>query len=350
MILKKTTAGEDPSITNLNCSSVGCKYGAPLPVTNSVTPAVSTCVINTVAQDALGSGQCVTGEVSTNIPLSSAISLTGDSLPKRCSYGSANDNAGRKCNMDPDCPGGGTCVADSAAIQPCPICNPTTLKCNGGTNDVVGNAPVACVPGTLNSTGDAYPTSHDCPPSGIPLGSLAIPYALTTGTASDTAVNLPGQNRVFCGFCFDNTTTFAFENPAFPCESDAECASQGAFTTCKQSNGGAFANGAATTITETGTPSGDLTDLASHPGVLVSVFCIPPTYSSIVDPSAGLPGPGAVSLPGSAQLFGPTLPTTTTTTAPTTTTTSTSTTTTTESTTTTTETTTTTTTETTTTT
>jgi hypothetical protein len=275
-----------------------------LPVTNATTSAASTCIITTVTQDALGSAQCLTGQVNIRIPVSSAIFLTGDNqLPRRCSYGSPDDNQGRFCNSDPDCPGGGTCVADSAAIQPCPICNPTTLKCNGGTNDVVGNPPVACVPGTLNTTGDAFPTSHDCPPSGTPLGSLPVSYALTTGTSSDTAVDLPAQNRVFCGFCFDNLTTFAFANPAVPCESDADCASQAPYTTCEQSNGGAFANGAATGITETGTAAGNLTDLAPHPAVLVSVFCIAPTFSAIVDAAAGLPGPGAVSLPGSGRLI-----------------------------------------------
>jgi len=35
----------------------------------------------------------------------------------------------------------------------------------------------------------------------------------------------------------------------------------------------------------------------------VSVFCIPPSYNGIVDPSGELPGPGAVSLPGQSQFI-----------------------------------------------
>jgi len=34
----------------------------------------------------------------------------------------------------------------------------------------------------------------------------------------------------------------------------------------------------------------------------VSVFCIPPAYDSTTDTNGGLPGPGAVALPGMAQL------------------------------------------------
>jgi len=35
----------------------------------------------------------------------------------------------------------------------------------------------------------------------------------------------------------------------------------------------------------------------------VSIFCIPPTFNATVDAAADLPGPGAVSLAGTAQLL-----------------------------------------------
>jgi hypothetical protein len=38
---------------------------------------------------------------------------------------------------------------------------------------------------------------------------------------------------------------------------------------------------------------------------LVSVFCVPPTFSSAIDPSTDLPGPGSVALPGDFQLGSP---------------------------------------------
>jgi hypothetical protein len=37
----------------------------------------------------------------------------------------------------------------------------------------------------------------------------------------------------------------------------------------------------------------------------VSVFCIPPSFSALIDASADLPGPGAVSLPSTIQLVSP---------------------------------------------
>ena len=44
-------------------------------------------------------------------------------------------------------------------------------------------------------------------------------------------------------------------------------------------------------------------DGAAHASTLVSVFCIPPTFNGAIDAAADLPGPGAVSLPGHAQLL-----------------------------------------------
>src|SRR5919198_741043 len=136
------------------------------------------------AATATDTASCDTGSASTSIPLTSHVFLKGDMLPKRCGPGTPNpDDIGRRCAMDTDCgatAAAGSCVDDSAHIQPCPICNPGTLKCNGGPNDTPGMAAVACTPGTVASTGDAFPVSHDCPPappSEGPLLDLAIPVA-----------------------------------------------------------------------------------------------------------------------------------------------------------------------------
>jgi hypothetical protein len=110
---------------------------------------------------------------------------------------------------------------------------------------------------------------------------------------------------VFCGFCFDPDFNLAFANPPAPCTSDAECVARGDnFTSCRQQSNGAFRNAFATTITETGTAPGmSLADGLPHAATLVSVFCVPPSYDPIVDPSGELPGPGAVSLPDVSQLI-----------------------------------------------
>jgi hypothetical protein len=280
----------------------GCLFGAPLAVPNAGAPALSTCVINRVVKNAGGTSNCGTGVTSLNLPLKSDLYLTGDyldgSAPNRpsvpgiqpcpiCSkvcVGGAN--VGLPCATDPDCPSS-TCGASS--------------QCIGGANDTM-----PCTPGSSALTA-SYPTSHDCPPpTSTFIGPLDIPFALTTGTAQKVAQDLPGQQRVFCGFCGGGV---AFKNPPVPCTSNNDCtglmgcgSDTGPCTTCKQRGPGAFQPGDALTITETGTPAGPLTDQMPHPGTLVSVFCIPPSFNGAVDGTADLPGPGAVALPGMTQL------------------------------------------------
>jgi hypothetical protein len=140
--------------------------------------------------------------------------------------------------------------------------------------------------------------------SGTFIGCLPIAFALSSGTQTLTSFATGAQARVFCGFCFDPNVSSAFASPPDPCTTDAECVARGDdFDSCRQHNNGAFRNSFATAITETGSPAGDISDGMPHASTLVSVFCIPPSYDPIVDPTGELPGPGAVSLPGFAQLI-----------------------------------------------
>jgi hypothetical protein len=239
--------------------------------------------------------------MSLNLPLNADVYLTVDSLLKRCDGTSPSPGLG--CASDAECGGGvGSCATD-AAIQPCPLCNDSTLVCNGGPNN-----GLACTPGTqLVST--VFPTSHDCPPTGAPLGSLPIPYLLTTGTSSKTAVDQPSMVRTFCGFCGDDDNAI-FKNPAVACSTDADCATfvndcNGDQCVCRQHTSGAFGNGAARTITETGSPAGPIStdDASPSDATLASVFCIPPTFNGVIDGVGDLPGPGAASLQGEVQLL-----------------------------------------------
>jgi hypothetical protein len=287
--------------SNRNCSAAGCLYGPPLPIVSGA----SVCVTNVIASDAAGFGYCDAGSMSIDLPLTSQVRLSLDSLPKRCDGSSGGTFPGRKCAVDADC-NGGLCVDDSVDIQPCPICNPSTLVCNGGTNN-----GLACTPGSLLVTGPQFPTSHDCPLAQAPIGFLPIPYLLTTGTPSKTSVDLPSQVRVFCGFCGDPANAI-FKNPPVACSSDADCATIttgcGAMGTdpcsaCKQHTPGAFGTQAARTITEGGSPAGPIaTGGSPAAATLASVFCIPPTFNGTIDGVGDLPGPGAVSIQGTAQL------------------------------------------------
>jgi hypothetical protein len=323
------SASEESETARNSCTRAGCNFGAPLPIPNANSVPTSTCVFNKISRDARGETRCDTGTSRVDIPLISTVFLTGDILPFRCSGGT---NPGGRCTTSTaatDCPGAGVCVANPA-IQPCPICNPGTHVCNGGSNN-----GLPCVIDGGSGTGLAqYPTSHDCPTaSSANLGDLPIPFLLTTGTSSDTAAPSGSQQRVFCGFCRDKDNSGSFGTcvngptpgvvcsagngcgtggtcTATPCSSNADCAQPR--ESCEQRSEGAFASFDATTITEIGTAPGSLEDFNPHPGTLVSVFCIPPTFSPLIDAVADLPGPGAVSLPSDFDLAAGTTTTSTT--------------------------------------
>jgi len=90
------------------------------------------------------------------------------------------------------------------------------------------------------------------------------------------------------------------------CTSSADCTDgNGTWPDCLQRDPGAFgpAGGAVRTITETGSPAGDMTDGAGHAATLASVFCIAPTFNATEDAGFDLPGPGAVTYPGVVQLL-----------------------------------------------
>ncbi len=345
-----TTAGQCPGGTCafLKCTTTGCLFGPPLPIPNGSHggAATSTCVVNTVSQNATGTADCSTGTTtSLSMPLTSGLFLTGDLLTSRCSNG---PTPGKGCSTNGDCGTGGTCVNDSGRctgngavcvldtdcgangtcetgmcaggsaaghgcivntdcpgstcqtlIQACPICNPTTHVCNGGAND-----GLSCTPGDSALNGD-YPTSHDCPPPpGKFLGNLPIAFNLTTGTLKVTAFDTTAQSNVFCGFCA-NTAGTAFKNPPVSCTSSTDCAAVTGFTRCRQKDAGAFSgDDIARTINLTGSPAaGGVTGGAPVPSTLVTAFCIPPTFNPLVDSAADLPGPGATTLIGTTQLL-----------------------------------------------
>ena len=156
---------------------------------------------------------------------------------------------------------------------------------------------------------------------------------LDSGTVRKTAVNLTDQPNVFCSYCKNkNLNSFARRcggtptgtvctgntgttsppcNAAapclpIPCTGNATCSGQTqspGFTSCGQRTSGAFtATNVARTIVEIGSPAGPLTTGGPpKPATLVSIFCIPLTFSSLVDTAADLPGPGAVAIQGVTQ-------------------------------------------------
>jgi hypothetical protein len=145
-------------------------------------------------------------------------------------------------------------------IQPCPQC--IAGRCTTGPNA-----------GGTCTTPTSLRTTHDCPAPGEPLAPFGVdltPLGTDTVTSNDAA-------GLFCG--------------------------------ATQKAAGAFGKTTARYMEERGMPSGNLTDGAPHEGVLSSVFCIPASGNPLVDTVANLPGPGAITLAGDAQLVpGPSSP------------------------------------------
>ena len=241
----------------------GCLFGPPLAIPNSSSPATSTCVVNRVSVNASGTGKC-DGTTSLSLPLASDIYLTGP----------------------------------TDGLVPCPLCNGAGPTCSAGPN-----SGQPCVPEDSASISAANPTSHDCPPASAAfVGTLPIGFNLSAGSQTKTSVDFSAQPFVFFGFCGQQFSPSFEGPPAHACTADSQC-TVSPNTKCRQRTSGAFGQGPARTITETGAAPGCLTDGAPHALTLVSVFGIPPAFNATVDSAGDLPGPGATSLPGTTQLI-----------------------------------------------
>jgi hypothetical protein len=230
------TAGPD-------CTTTGCNYGTPLPIPNPTIPGITSCVLNTWQAPAAGTLDLGSGATSINVPLISDTYLTGN-LGQPCPKCSATGT--------PSSPGHGTCDRGPRTGMAC-----TTTSSTGYTRD--------CLTGGTDGTHPCTPGGGACI-DGSHVGPINVDLSpLTTGTASKTD---SGGN-----FCPGQTNTGGH---MFGC----------------------FGSTACRTITENGVPYGPVVTGTPGPATLASVFCIAATGNGLVDASADLPGPGAVSLPG----------------------------------------------------
>jgi hypothetical protein len=262
---RRCSGSAAPCIVDADCPvtetcDTQCLFGAPVPVPNTITPAVSACAILDVQTDATGTATC-NGDVDLDLPLRMNVFLNGDLFQS----GSPPDIPGPQgCPLCVrQCVGGVSdqfpCTDDTDCVAG--FCAPATT-CMGGPND-----GLSCTPGSVD-LGDSYRTSHDCPSSPVqditPTGGILLDLALTTGQITTNAVDLvPFPSRVFCG--------------------------------ASQANPGAFAEAEVTQISLTGRPAPP--SLAGD-SRLVTSFCVPATDSAIINAAADLPGPGAMMLLG----------------------------------------------------
>jgi hypothetical protein len=231
------TAGPD-------CTNTGCNFGTPLPIPNPLAGgSLTVCVLNTWSAPATGTLDLSTGTSSTNVPLSSDNYITGN-LAQPCPRCSATGT--------PASPGHGTCDRGPRTGMACTTASSTGLTRDCPTGGADGTHP--CTPGG----GACLDGSH--------VGPINVNLSpLTTGTSS--ATNAMG---LFCP-------------------------SQG---TGPGHMAGCFGAPTCRTINENGAAAGAITTGSPSAATLASVFCIAGTGNGLVDASADLPGPGAVSLPG----------------------------------------------------
>jgi hypothetical protein len=218
-----------------DCSNTGCNFGTPLPIPNGP---LTTCVLNTFASPASGTLDLSTGASSTNIALVSDTYLTGNNAQPcpKCSSGGS-----------PSSPGTGTCDRGPRTGMAC-----TSTNSTGYTRD--------CPTGGADATHPCTPGGGNCI-DGSHIGPIDVSLSpLTTGTA-----NMTNAGGLFCP---------------------------------SQAHAGCFAHTDCVSITENGVAAGAVTPGVPAGATLASVFCIAATQNGIVNGAADLPGPGAVSLPG----------------------------------------------------
>jgi hypothetical protein len=149
--------------------------------------------------------------------------------------------------------------------QPCPPCVAGT--CVGGPNN--GNACTA-----INASLDTY----DCPPGGE--GLVPFPVSLSPlGTGVQVADS--GGTGVFCP---SQATPGAFG-----------CGNPGNSNVCPA------APLIGDYIEQRGVEAGAISPNTNEPIGLASVFCIPKVGNFLIDGAADLPGPGAITLPGTLR-------------------------------------------------
>jgi hypothetical protein len=286
--------------TNLDCvgndcnvdgtSLVGMAFGSPLPLSSG---GVSVCVVNSFREAVTGTYNCDTGCSEGSAKLLSSVFLVQEaSMP---------------------CP---PCVGDDIANDG--VKNGT---CNGGTTDGAA-CDVGGISDLFQDAGgapqDAGRTSNDCQPTGSPVGRLEIDLdPLTTGTISvDANVNcLSGAfpaGSCYCpkqvqpNACLSNSGVGTCPASGV-CENgpiDAICSGQ-SYRQCRFEEGTTDCEDTfpgsgncieqprpcfGTNVSRTGT-------CGTEQGNLVSFFCIPATSAAAINTTAGLPGPGAITLP-----------------------------------------------------
>ncbi len=289
MCLKDCNASSSPACTEdvdyTNRVNSGT-FGAPLPL---VAASVPVCVVNQygIPKASDGTVNFQTGDMSMTLHLLSKVVST--SVPNLC-----------------------------------PICSGQNMGDSGKCDSTSTRAGSDCVVDGIVTVGALNPPkrftlSTSCPPKGVVLGTITIPLALTSGTASMNGPKPCGESRD------DGCGT---SGPCGgPCTGTTTCASRDADNNCIDSRGGVSQYCCAgdgnvacfpTSSSAIGASAGKIERVGSTAppvpavpdptfpkcgsSVLAAVFCESTTSSAVVNSVTGLPAPGAALLPVKYQI------------------------------------------------
>jgi hypothetical protein len=202
-----------------------------------------------------------------------------------------------------------------SATQVCPRCVNGTCdsgRSSGKPCKVDGTVTVNNPPTIVNAK---YPVSRDClPESSSLLGTPAVALGLVTGTSTlqgnangtfpcpgqvrHDECNLTGATHFVCNVDCSSTSDFKGGKQQMCCNNPQ---STPCFPTDPGSGIGKIERNGNPVIPAPAWPDTTYPKEVSG-GVLAATFCIPPTNAPLVDGTAGLPGPGALLLPGTLVL------------------------------------------------
>jgi len=211
--------------------------------------------------------------------LSAASPNCGDGSGEKCLCDTCNNAAATTCDDNADC------VAVGATI-----CG--GRRCIGGTNNG----------GPCNNT-TACPSGGLCGKAGEPSKSAACLDDTATVGIFDCTDTAPVDQEGECtSGPVTKTCSVASGHGQRSCSTDADCG--GGAGTCVAANRACFLTGGFTgkvgtnTLVAIGMEDAPMNDV-SNP-TLAAVFCVGPTSASAVNAVAGLPGPGRVTIRGTA--------------------------------------------------
>ena len=231
-----------------------------------------------------------TGSVSKAITAGSP-NCSGANLPagSKCACDTCNNINQQPCDANSDCPlsggnpgicGGRRCIGGTAAGTPCA----SATTCTGGGSCARPGEPTkpnGCVDDTTDNSINGS-LCVDTAPVGDNEGEC--PEGPPTGTCT-VGSGHPQRSCTSDNDCCDDAPS---------CVTDPATAGE-----CAVSNRLCFLdNGLGGAITGTGQADPPVDDVA-HP-ILAAVFCIGPTSAPAVNIAAGLPGPGRVTIKGTA--------------------------------------------------